>query len=61
VPQVRSLSLEGAMKQVLCEMTLLQYGRCQAFAHSSTDTERDTRPAGESHPLAERWRDEWHS
>lgn len=56
--QVRTL--EGAMRAVLVEMTLLSYGRTQAFASSSGDTERDPRPAGEAHPLAERWLDEWH-
>lgn len=55
--QVRTL--EHAMRQVLAEMTLLQYGRTQAFASSSGDTERDPRPAGESHPLAEKWLAEW--
>lgn len=54
------MHLEGEMKAVLVSMTLLQYGRVQAFAGSSGDTERDPRPAGESHPLAEKWLAEWH-
>jgi hypothetical protein len=55
--QVRTL--ESAMRQLLAEMTLLQYGRTQAFAASSGDTERDPRPAGEACPLAEKWLHEW--
>jgi hypothetical protein len=51
--------LESEMRQVLAEMSLLQYGRTQAFAASSGDTERDPRPAGEACPLAEKWLREW--
>lgn len=57
--QVRTL--ESEMRAVLVEMTLLSYGRTQAFASSSGDTEPDPRPAGEAYPLAEQWLAEWHS
>jgi hypothetical protein len=59
MPKLRAVTtLEGEMRQLLLEMTLLQYGRTQAFAKSSRG-ERDAAPGGEAHPLAEHWQAEW--
>lgn len=59
MPRLHAVTtLEGEMRQILIEMTLVQYGRTQAFGKSSRG-ERDLRPGGEAHPLAEHWQFEW--
>jgi hypothetical protein len=52
-------TLEGEMRQVLAEMSLVQYGPTQSFSKSSANTDRDLRPAGEATPLTEHWHAEW--
>lgn len=54
------MSLEAEMRQLLAEMSLLQYGKTQAFDASGGKSESpDPRPSGESHPMAEKWLNLW--
>jgi hypothetical protein len=54
------MTLERAMRQVLAELQLLQYGKTQSFNAAGGRSENpDPRPSGESRPLADHWRDEW--
>lgn len=56
-PSARLLS---EMRQVLAEMSLLQYGKTQAFDASGGKSENpDPRPSGESWPLADKWAERW--
>ena len=54
------MSLEDEMRQTLAEMSLIQYGRTQAFDASGGKSESpDPRPSGESWTLEDKWRDIW--
>lgn len=51
---------EREMRQVLAEMSLLQYGKTQAFNASGGKSENpDPRPSGEAWPLADKWAERW--
>lgn len=52
------MTLEHAMRQVLAEMTLISYGKTQAFDASGGKSENpDPRPSGESKPMVDHWRE----
>jgi hypothetical protein len=54
------MSLEHDFRQVLAEMSLLQYGKTQAFDASGGKSENpDPRPSGEAWPLADKWAERW--
>lgn len=53
------MTLEREMRQLICEMTLIQYGSTQSWNKSGGGSESPGRPSGESCPLAVRWREEW--
>jgi hypothetical protein len=54
------LSVESDFRQVLAEMSLLQYGKTQAFNGSGGKSENpDPRPSGEAHPMHEYWAERW--
>jgi hypothetical protein len=53
------MTLEKAMRQVICEMTLIQYGSTQSWGRSTGDSESPGRPSGESVPMAVEWAAAW--
>lgn len=53
------MNLERAMRRVLCEMTLIQYGSTSSWGRSSGDSEGPGRPSGESKPMAVEWAERW--
>jgi hypothetical protein len=53
-------STEAEFRQVLAEMSLLQYGKTQSFDSSGgKDSDRDPRPSGEAHPMADHYSLVW--
>jgi hypothetical protein len=53
-------NLEREFRQVLAEMSLLQYGKTQSFNGSGGKSENpDPRPSGEAHPMHEYWAERW--
>jgi DNA-directed RNA polymerase specialized sigma24 family protein len=54
------VTAEAEFRQLLAEMSLLQYGRTQAFNPAGGHSDNpDPRPSGEAHPLVDKWLDQW--
>lgn len=53
------MTLEQAMRNVIVQMTLIQYGSTQSWGRSSGDGDSPGRPSGESAPLAVVWAGKW--
>jgi transposase len=52
------MTLEHAMRQVLAEMTLVQYGSTTSWS-SSGGGDGPEKPSGDSRPLVDEWRERW--